>query len=314
MASYGISYQGSKSYIIPKIHWAFPAAENFYDLFGGGFSVTHYTMLRKIKKYENIYFNEIEKLTCDLIKDAIAGKYNYKVFKPKWIDRETFFRDKDACGYTKIVWSFGNKQRAYLYGKDIEADKKSLHNAVVFNEFDSNAIRLLDRSKFPDDLSIRGRRLFFMAIIRKKIGSRVTADERPLQQLQELVALERLQQLQQLQQLEQTLNITSLSYEQVKIKPNSLIYCDPPYQNTAGYLRDFDHNAFWDWVRDQSEPVFVSEYSAPADIKTVMAISHKKSISAKVRTDSVEKLFCNDAAAFKLAKKSTPNWGESPNR
>jgi len=283
-------------------------------------------MLQKIKKYENIYFNEIEKLTCDLIKDAIAGKYNYKVFQPKWIDRETFFRDKDICGYTKTVWSFGNNQKDYLYGKDIEADKKSIHNAVVFNQFDSNAIRLLDRSKFPDDLSIRDRRLFYMRIIRKKRGSQVTADERQLQQLerlqrlqqlQQLGALERLQRLerlQQLQQLEQTLNITSLSYEQVKIKPNSVIYCDPPYQNTAGYLRDFDHNAFWQWVRDQSEPVFVSEYSAPADIKTVMAISHKKSFSAKVRTDSVEKLFCNDAAAFKLAKKSTPNWGESPNR
>ena len=293
MANYGISYQGSKTKIIPKIHWVFPAAENFYDLFGGGFSVTHYTMLQKIKKYENIYFNEIEKLTCDLIQDAIAGKYNYNVFKPKWVDRETFFKDKDICGYTKLLWSFGNNQKNYLYGKDLEADKKSLHNAVVFNQFDSNACRLLDRSKFPDDLSIQGRRLFFIRIIRKKRGSQVTADQRVLQNLERL---ERLQRLQRPEGITAP-TFTSLSYDQVNIKSNSVIYCDPPYQNTGGYLRGFDHNAFWQWVRDQSEPVFVSEYSAPADIKTVLAFRHKKNLSpCGMTTDSVEKLFGNAAA------------------
>jgi len=290
VANYGISYQGSKTKIIPKIHWVFPAAENFYDLFGGGFSVTHYAMLQKIKKYENIYFNEIEKLTCDLIQDAIAGKYNYNVFKPKWVDRETFFKDKDVCGYTKLLWSFGNHPRTYIYGKDIEAYKKSIHNAVVFNEFDSNACRLLDRSKFQDDLSIQGRRLFFIRIIKKKRGSQVTAGERVLENLERLERLQRLEGI-------TAPTFTSLSYDQVKIKKNSVIYCDPPYQNTGGYLRDFDHNAFWQWVRDQSEPVFVSEYSAPADIKTVLSFRHKKNLSpCGMTTDSVEKLFGNAAA------------------
>ncbi len=50
---------------------------------------------------------------------------------------------------------------------------------------------------------------------------------------------------------------------------NALIYCDPPYVNTAGYKTgDFDSEAFFSWCRVQAAKgniVFVSEYSAPAD-------------------------------------------------
>lgn len=50
---------------------------------------------------------------------------------------------------------------------------------------------------------------------------------------------------------------------------NALIYCDPPYANTAGYKTgDFDSEAFFDWCRAQAAKgnvVFVSEYNAPDD-------------------------------------------------
>lgn len=50
---------------------------------------------------------------------------------------------------------------------------------------------------------------------------------------------------------------------------NALIYCDPPYVNTAGYKTgDFDSEAFFDWCRAQAAKgnvVFVSEYNAPDD-------------------------------------------------
>lgn len=50
---------------------------------------------------------------------------------------------------------------------------------------------------------------------------------------------------------------------------NALIYCDPPYANTAGYKTgDFDSEAFFDWCRAQAargNVVFVSEYNAPDD-------------------------------------------------
>lgn len=283
-----------KDKLVHKIASVFPSADNFYDLFGGGFSVTHYMMLHHSKKYQNFHFNELQPGNIQLIQDAIAGKYNYNVFKPKFIDRETFLRDKDTCPYTRIIWSFGNNQSGYLFGKDLEADKKSLHNAVIFGEFDSNAIKFLNITKWPPNLSLRGRRLMCRSLIRTK-GKRVGE----LQQLQRLQRLERLQQLERLQRLER-LQFSSISYEKVNIKPNSLIYCDPPYLGTAKYLDEFDHDKFWNWVRNQAEPVMVSEYSAPKDIQVIMAIRHKKSNSANLRTDSVEKLFGNEAAIKRL--------------
>lgn len=88
------------------------------------------------------------------------------------------------------------------------------------------------------------------------------------------------------------------SYENLYIPPNSIIYCDPPYQGTERYADVIDYGHFWDWVRNLSKSghdVFVSGYDAPNDFyclwekKTVSSISanntHNKS------SVSIEKLF-----------------------
>ena len=284
MANYGIPYQGSRGTLAHKLAAILPGAENFYDLFGGGFSVSHYMYLHK--KYKHVHYNEIESDTVELVKAGIAGKYNYKTFKPEWVTREMFLARKLDCAYTRIIWSFGNNQKGYLFGKDIEADKRSLHNAVVFGEFDDNALQLLGVKSWPTNLSIRGRRLMCKKII-TRAGKRVD--------LQQLEQLERLQQLERLEQPTKGLSFGSASYESVSILPNSVIYCDPPYANTGGYLKAFDHDKFWQWVRECRHPVYVSEYTAPADIKVIAAFRHKKK-NSQTTTDSVEKLFCNEAA------------------
>lgn len=53
-----------------------------------------------------------------------------------------------------------------------------------------------------------------------------------------------------------------------EILNNAIIYCDPPYQDTAEYLagQGFDHDAFWEWFRECPYPVYVSSYKAPDDI------------------------------------------------
>src|SRR5665811_413022 len=58
------------------------------------------------------------------------------------------------------------------------------------------------------------------------------------------------------------------SYQDLEIPPNSLIYCDPPYEGTTAYKDGFNHVAFWQWCRDKANEghiVFVSEYNAPKD-------------------------------------------------
>ena len=70
------------------------------------------------------------------------------------------------------------------------------------------------------------------------------------------------------QPLIQGVQFTHGCYQDLDVT-NALIYCDPPYANTAGYKTgDFDSEAFFSWCRVQAEKgniVFVSEYSAPAD-------------------------------------------------
>jgi len=292
---------GSKDAVIHKIAPLFPAADHFYDLFGGGFAVSHFMILHHSSRYKRIFYNEIKSDLVQLVTDAIAGKYNYDVFKPKWISREDFSRNNDTCAYTRCIWSFGNNQKDYLFGEENELHKKSLHQAVVFNEFDTLAKRHLIMDSFPAYLSIRGRRLLCRTIVKKRMGE--------LQQLEQLERLQRLQRLQRLERLER-LETSSKSYEDIQILPSSVIYCDPPYKGTADYINTFDHEKFWDWVRRQTEPVFVSEYIAPNDIKVLTAFNHKKKMSSKgCVTDSVEKVFGNSAAVKALSEKAELLYG-----
>lgn len=87
------------------------------------------------------------------------------------------------------------------------------------------------------------------------------------------------------------------SYQDLEIPPNSLIYCDPPYEGTAEYkaVNKINHNDFWQWCRDMSKKghnVFISEYNAPDDFECVW----EKEIASSLTKDTgskkaVEKLF-----------------------
>ena len=285
---YGIPYQGSKQKIIDAIAKYFPNAENFYDLFGGGFSVTHYMLEHRSKSYKHFYYNEIRSGICELIKDAINGKYNYDCFKPEWISREKFLKEKESNAYIKICWSFGNNGKTYLFGKDIENNKRSMHQAVIFNEFDSFMRDRFGLTEWPNDLTIEGKRLYLRRL--SKCGER-------LEQLEQLERLERLQRLE----------LTSLDYRQVEIKSNSVIYCDIPYYGTADYGSTFNHKDFFDWASSQENPVFISEY----DIKDsrfflLKEFKHRSTFSSSGSKNIpvIERLYGNKAA-FDIIKAAT---------
>lgn len=57
----------------------------------------------------------------------------------------------------------------------------------------------------------------------------------------------------------------------------AVIYCDPPYEGTAGYehIGKFDHAEFWDVMRlwSQHNLVFISEYKAPPDFMMCLEIA-----------------------------------------
>lgn len=113
-----------------------------------------------------------------------------------------------------------------------------------------------------------------------------------LQSLQSLESLERLQSLESLERLERF----NLSYEEVPIKPNSVLYCDIPYENTAKYVvGDFDHKKFYNWANEQKELVIISSYEISDDRFMEIDYIKKRSLlggaSQDEGTNKNEKLF-----------------------
>lgn len=80
---------------------------------------------------------------------------------------------------------------------------------------------------------------------------------------------------------------------------NSVIYCDPPYEDTTKYSTNkFDYNKFWNWCREMSKTnyVYISSYEAPTDFKriwqkeTLVNFASKRK-STGLQRKRVEKLF-----------------------
>ena len=89
--------------------------------------------------------------------------------------------------------------------------------------------------------------------------------------------------------------IENKNYLDLTIPKNSIVYCDPPYQNTTKYSSTFNHEIFWNWVRKlarNKHQVFVSEYSAPNDFKCIWEkeVVSQLDINKKVKRN-VERLF-----------------------
>ena len=92
--------------------------------------------------------------------------------------------------------------------------------------------------------------------------------------------------------------LSCVPYYDLILPENSIVYCDPPYENTTGYKGEFDHWTFWHWCRNKTElghTVFISEYNAPDDFECVWGKEVKSSLSANGKVggnkNSVEKLF-----------------------
>lgn len=124
-------YMGSKRClsreIVDHILTAHPNTKYVWDLFGGGGAIS----------FEFLQRPQIERVVY------------------QWVDRDTFNAHKNDDdwfgGLCKVIWSFGNKQHDYLFGKHIEDLKRQAHECVVngapfeldgisFNNLQGNAI------------------------------------------------------------------------------------------------------------------------------------------------------------------------------
>ena len=117
-----------------------------------------------------------------------------------------------------------------------------------------------------------------------------------LQRLQSLQSLGSLQSLESLQRLQRyNIKCCNKSYHYLTIPENAVIYCDPPYKDTNAYISEFDHYEFYDWARNNPQPVFISEYTMPEDFAVVSEWDKRCSLGQGNNTRTSEKLFANAA-------------------
>ena len=277
--TFGLPYMGSKSKIAEWVLSHLPKADNLYDLFCGGCAITHCAIEKH--KYKNYYINDIKGEMPQGFIDCINGKYHNDY---RWISHDEFDMLKGKGDLlVDLCFSFGNNWRkGYAYSKEIEPMKKALHYAVCFDDHS------LMKDGFGIDLSpIReiGGGIYSKYLYAKKL----------IKQRLDLDFLESLQRQERLQNLER-LQITpfSKSYDEIEIKPNSVIYCDIPYRNTSIYNKEqFGYDKFYDWCLKQTEPVFVSEYWMPESDFICIAEKQKTcSLNANNNSlKSIERLF-----------------------
>lgn len=94
------------------------------------------------------------------------------------------------------------------------------------------------------------------------------------------------------------------SYSDLELPPQSIIYCDPPYEGTAKYkaVDDFDHDLFWQWCREKAKEgheVFISEYNAPDDFVCVWEKEIQSGLNTNTTKKGVEKLFIHESQCGK---------------
>lgn len=88
--------------------------------------MTHAALLSG--KFKEVHANDITD-SVKLFEDALTGdiaKYEPERFR----NREDFFAEKDSNPYVRLVYSFGNDQRTYLYGRETEPYKKAVHEML----------------------------------------------------------------------------------------------------------------------------------------------------------------------------------------
>lgn len=167
--------------------------------------------------------------------------------------------------------------------------------AVIFDQFDETASKVLGFSSWPSEVKTVKQRRFYL-------GQKVAFDSKGMSrgELQQLQQLERLQQLEQLQRLEQferleRLHFTALDYRDVEILPSSVVYCDIPYQGTGCYGNNFNHKDFFDWAASRPFPVYISEYNIDDHrFKLVYTVDKRSEFSVKKsNTIMSEKVYWN---------------------
>jgi hypothetical protein len=109
-----------------------------------------------LKKLYKVYANDKNKYVIALLDQAI----NKKLDETKCLERVSREKFKDVIsnpnkyddwyvGYVQCIWSFGNNQKCYLFGDEMERKKYSLYQLVV-NKIADDFVESIMPQKYID--------------------------------------------------------------------------------------------------------------------------------------------------------------------
>lgn len=280
----GLPYVGNKGQKAEKIIDILPAGNRLIDVFGGGGSIS--LTAASSGKWNVVVYNDRRKTVVNLLKALIEDNPHFDLTKYVYMDRETFYnwRDNmpDSIERTLVltVWSFSNGWKSYLWGKEIEKEKLQLTRALFWGDAGTKLDGLYSYAK--NETSIAGKYRMFHKWRLEKMNIRSRYDV--LQQLKQLEQLERLQQLEQIQRLEQLerLEFLTLDYRSLKIGPEDVVYCDPPYVGTSKDYGGFDNESFQRWLaKCPAKQIYISEYTQLPHTEVAFILGKKQSFQAK---------------------------------
>ena len=318
--NFGLPYTGSKNRIAPWLMEVLPDCEHFVDVFSGGCAVSHAMIV--YGKAKKIILNDIQGDVPALFLDALHG--DLEKYSPyQWIDRTTFFEQKDTNPFIRLVYSFGNNGNSYLYSRQIEEYEHSVHMALVEDDWYSFSVLCPELSekcknellKYPIiqnkcSKSIKERYLmfnkkctevlrdisgnnWFSDIIQKNPFYRTAKKEwishgksskeingitsskdilntlriASIHSIQSFDGIERIHRINQNNNNNNIhfINAQSMDYRLLDIPNNSVVFCDPPYKDSAVKYNNtkFNHEDFYDWCIEKAKynDVFVTEYN-----------------------------------------------------
>ena len=248
----GLPYQGSKKKISKKIveiiKQNFGTDKPVYDVFGGGGAITAECILNGLE----VHYNDLDKTITDIFNKVVSSDREW--IKTLIVSREEFLyikekQEKSVDDNLKLlINSFGNNRKSYLYSEKWSCMKYNLAIDIITKHDVFNGYKQTDTYKNAKRPYDKGK------CERTKV----------LQQLQQLQQLEHLQRLQRLEQLEPT----NLSYDCFTDVKDSILYLDPPYEDTNnGYKFGFDSSKFYDWAYKMAENniVLISSYDISDD-------------------------------------------------
>lgn len=283
----GLPYVGNKGQKAEKIIDILPAGNRLIDVFGGGGSIS--LTAASSGKWDEVVYNDRRKTVVNLLKALIEDNPHFDLMKYVYMDRETFYnwRDNmpDSIERTLVltVWSFSNGWKSYLWGKKTEKEKLQLTRALFWGDTGTKLDGLYAYTKNETSISGKYKMFHKWRLEKMNISSRYDL----LQQLQQLQQLERLQRLQQLSRLEQLerirrLEFLTLDYRSLKIGPEDIVYCDPPYIGTGQNYGGFDDEAFQHWLaKCPAKQIYISEYTQLPHTEVAFILGKKLSFQAK---------------------------------